>query len=93
LHPNLDGTGQGMSCWPIEGSLFQCLQALMEALLIVFKRLHRDAEVLYLCRKLICEGFRRDSAGLLQSAYPVLECLFSCIHEGLNISYHLRHTL
>jgi hypothetical protein len=50
LHPNLDGTGQGMSCWPIKGSLFQRLQALMVALLIVFKRLQRDAEVLYLRR-------------------------------------------
>ena len=69
------------------------MQALVVALLVFFKRLQRDAEILYLRHKLICEGFCRDSAGLLQSAYPVLECLFHCIHEGLNICYHLRHTL
>ena len=39
LHPNLDCTGQGMSCWSIGGSLFQLQQAVVVALLGVLKRL------------------------------------------------------
>ena len=82
-----------MSCWPIERSLFQGLQAFLVELLIFLKGFQRDAEIHYLGRELIGEGFCRDSAGLLQTANPVLECLFCCIHEGLNIGYHLRHSL
>ena len=82
-----------MSCWSIERSLFQGLQAFLVELLIFLKGFQRDAEIHYLGRELISEGFCRDSAGLLQTAHPVLECLFSCIHEGPDIVYHLRHSL
>jgi hypothetical protein len=42
-----------MSCWPIECSLFQGLQAFMVKLLIFLEGFQRDAEIQYLGRELI----------------------------------------